>query len=144
VIVTSADDIWAVDTSVAVAALDQSHEFHATCRAAVLAHRPALAGHAAFETFSVLTRLPGALRVEPADAAAVLAQGFPEQCWLDARRQTALRARLGELGLAGGSVYDALVAAAAMAHGRRLLSRDTRAERTYQLIGVEYEWVGPR
>ena len=124
--VTSAETAWAVDTSVAVAALDQSHEFHAVCRAAVLAHRPALAGHAAFETFSVLT------------------QGFPEHCWLDARRQTALLARLGEMGLAGGSVYDALVASAAMAHGRRLLSRDQRAERTYQLVGVDYEWVGPR
>ncbi len=141
---TSAETAWAVDTSVAVAALDQSHEFHAVCRAAVLAHRPALAGHAAFETFSVLTRLPGALRVEPADAVAVLTQGFPEHCWLDARRQTALLARLGEMGLAGGSVYDALVASAAMAHGRRLLSRDQRAERTYQLVGVDYEWVGPR
>lgn len=141
---TSAEHGWAVDTSVAVAALDQSHEFHTACRAAVIAHRPALAGHAAFESFSVLTRLPGALRVEPADASAVLAQAFPATCFLDARRQAALVGRLGELGLAGGSVYDALVAAAAMAHGRRLLSRDARAERTYRLIGVEYEWVGPR
>lgn len=141
---TSADDSWAVDTSVAVAALDQSHEAHAACRAVVLKHRPALAGHAAFETLAVLTRLPGNLRVDPATACQLIGEAFPDQCWLDARHQAALLRRLGPLGLAGGSVYDALVATAAHSNGRRLLSRDTRAERVYQLIGVDHQWVGPR
>jgi len=142
--VTSAEHRYAVDTSVAIAALDASHELHATCRAAVLAHRPALAGHAVFETFSVLTRLPGALRVEPAVAASLIAQAFPDPCYLDARRQATLLRQLGEHGLAGGTVYDALVGAAALAHGRTLLSRDERAERTYRSLGVDYEWVGAR
>ena len=35
----------------------------------------ALCGHAAVETYSVLTRLPGDLRVEPADAARRQGQG---------------------------------------------------------------------
>lgn len=141
---TSADARFAVDTSVAVAALDASHSMHAGCRAVVLAHRPALAGHAAFETFSVLTRLPGVARVEASMAAELIAQAFPEPCLLDVRRQAALLRHLGDLDLAGGSVYDALVASAALANGRRLLSRDERAQRTYRLIGVDFEWVGPR
>jgi len=109
-----------------------------------MTHRPALAGHAAFETFSVLTRLPGVARVEAPMAAELIAQAFPEPCFLDARRQAALLRHLGDMDLAGGSVYDALVASAALAHGRRLLSRDERAQRTYRRIGVDYEWVGPR
>ena len=62
---------YAVDTSVAVAALDAAHTAHAWCRDAVVTHRPALAGHAAYETYSVLTRMPGDLAVDPPDAAAI-------------------------------------------------------------------------
>ena len=54
---TSKGKRWACDTSVAVAALDPAHEAHPACRRALIDLRPALAGHAAFETYSVLTRL---------------------------------------------------------------------------------------
>jgi hypothetical protein len=43
--------------------------------------------------------------------------------------------------LTGGATYDALVAAAARANGRRLLTRDRRAERTYRSIEVDYQFV---
>ena len=59
-------DRCAVDTSVAVAALDAAHGAHAACRSVVQMRRPCLSGHAAFETFSVLTRRPGQLAVAPA------------------------------------------------------------------------------
>ncbi len=62
-------DAWACDTSVAVAALDPNHQHHAECRREVLAHRPVLAGHATFETYSVLTRLPPPLRLTALQAA---------------------------------------------------------------------------
>jgi len=48
---------------VALAALDPTHEAHPACRRAVIDLRPALAGHAVFETYSVLTRLPVELRL---------------------------------------------------------------------------------
>ena len=48
---------YAADTSLAMASLDESHEAHAVCRSAAIARRPALAGHAVFETLAVLTRL---------------------------------------------------------------------------------------
>ena len=60
---TSSDEQWACDTSVAVAALDPAHEAHPACRRALVDLRPVLAGHAAFETYSVLTRMPIPLRL---------------------------------------------------------------------------------
>jgi predicted nucleic acid-binding protein len=138
---TSADS-WAVDTSVAVAALDGSHAAHDICREAVRAHRPALAGHAAFETFSVLTRLPGPLSIDAPTAQRVIATVFPNICWPEHAAVTTLLQRLGVIGVTGGAVYDALVGEAARASARRLLTRDLRARRTYDLMGVDYELVG--
>ena len=137
---SSAD--YAVDTSVAVAALDGGHAAHAVCRAAVLEHRPALAGHAAFETFAVLTRMPGRLAIDPPTAAAVIGQMYPTTCWLDPEAAASLLARCGSIGLAGGAIYDALVGEAARSGGRRLLTRDLRARRTYDLLGVDHQLVG--
>lgn len=104
-------------------------------------HRPALAGHAAFEVYSVLTRLPGAQRVEPAAAHELLVRAFPERCWLDPTDQNSLLERLAVLGLAGGMVYDAMVGQAALLAGRILLTRDERARRTYAAIGVEVDYL---
>lgn len=139
---TDAEPRFAVDSSVAVAALDESHAGHSSSRAAVLAHRPALAGHAAFETYSVLTRLPGVLRVAPATASAIVSRAFPRICWLGPVEYEDLMVRLGVLGIAGGAVYDALVGQAAAAHGTTLLTRDRRAERTYRLLDLSYEVIG--
>ncbi|HEU4361961.1 MAG TPA: PIN domain-containing protein [Mycobacterium sp.] len=138
---TSNDDLWACDTSVAVAALDPTHEAHSACRRALVERRPALAGHAAFETYSVLTRLPLPLRLSAGQAASVLAAAFPADCWLDATGTRDLRERLADLNIVGGSVYDALVGQAAVASRRTLLTRDRRAERTYRSLDVPYLFV---
>ncbi|MDO5495778.1 MAG: hypothetical protein Q4G64_08695, partial [bacterium] len=61
-------ETFAADTSVAIAALDASHAAHHECRTVVQELRPALAGHAAFEVYAVLTRLPRPLAVDPSDA----------------------------------------------------------------------------
>ena len=140
-VMTSKGDQWACDTSVAVAALDPSHQAHPACRRALIEFRPALAGHATFETYSVLTRLPLPLRLSAGQAAAVLGAAFPRDCWLDAAATGALRERLAGLYIVGGSVYDALVGQAAITNHRTLLTRDRRAERTYRSLGVEYRFV---
>ncbi|MCC5951584.1 MAG: type II toxin-antitoxin system VapC family toxin [Acidimicrobiia bacterium] len=132
---------WAVDTSVAVASLDEAHAAHVPCLQAVAERSPALAGHAAFECYSVLTRLPGAAQVSGTDAAAALRAAFPGSCWLAADEQADLLDRIGPMGVLGGAVYDALVGEAARVRGRTLLTRDRRAVRTYDLIGVHYELV---
>ncbi len=137
-----ADARFAVDTSVAVAALDESHAGHSISRSVLRRHRPALAGHAAFETYSVLTRLPGALRVAPAAASDLVRQVFPRICWLGPVEYEDLTNSLGVLGIAGGAVYDALVGQAAAVHGYTLLTRDRRAARTYQVLDLRFEVIG--
>lgn len=138
---TSSAERWACDTSVAVAALDPSHAAHRPCRRAVVTRRPALAGHATFETYAVLTRLPVPLRLTGPQAEKVLRQAFPEGCWLDPEAARLLLSRLPDGHIVGGSVYDALVAEAARVDGRILLTRDRRAERTYRAVGVPYDLV---
>jgi hypothetical protein len=139
---TSSGERWACDTSVAIAALDPVHEAHPACRRALVDLRPALAGHAAFETYSVLTRMPIPLRLSADQAVSVLTAAFPEDCWLDAAGMRDLRGRLAAFDIVGGSVYDALVGGASLANGRTLLTRDRRAERTYRSLQLEYRFVG--
>ena len=101
---TSSGDRHAVDTSVAIAALDSAHAVHVPCRDAVRTYRPVLAGHAAFEVFSVLTRMPGLLSVDPSDASALIGRVFPDAVWLAPERCAGLLARLPVLGVTGGAV----------------------------------------
>lgn len=126
-----------VDTSVAVPLLTGDHPHHDAVFEAVGAQRLGLSGHAAFETFSVLTRMPPPARKTSATVARLLALNFPETRSLGAEAAGALLGQLGRRGLAGGSVYDALVAAAAVEHGARLVSRDRRALPTYREMGVD-------
>jgi hypothetical protein len=97
---------WAVDTSAAVPLLDAGHGAHEACAVA-------LSGHAAFESYSVLTRLPQPNRVSATDARRGLEAAFVERCWLPAADEDGLLARLSGAGIAGGAVFDTLVGAAA-------------------------------
>ncbi len=130
-----------VDTSVAVALTVADHEQHDATFAALQGRRLGLAGHAAFETFSVLTRLPAPARRTPATVARLLATSFPHSRFLGADSSRSLLGRLATIGIAGGSVYDALVGAAAAEHGSRLASRDRRALETYRALDVEVEFL---
>jgi predicted nucleic acid-binding protein len=46
---------------------------------------------------------------------------------------------LGKAGIAGGSVYDALVGATAIEHRIRLATRDQRALAAYRALQVDFE-----
>jgi hypothetical protein len=123
-----------VDTSVAVALLVVDHEHHHTSTEAVGTRHLGLAGYAAFETFSVLTRLPHPAR-RPSDR-----QPTPRR-WLCLAPPAAvasadLLTRLADLGVAGGAVHGTLVGATAAHHGVPLASRDRRAI-TYRLLDVD-------
>ncbi|CAN5469382.1 type II toxin-antitoxin system VapC family toxin [soil metagenome] len=126
-----------VDTSVAIALILSDHEGHLPTMKAVRGKRLGLAGHAWFETYSVLTRLPPGARRSPGDVLALLEHDFPATRFLDERATARLRQDLARLGIAGGAVYDALVAAAAVHHGLELLSRDRRALGVYEALGVD-------
>jgi predicted nucleic acid-binding protein len=131
-----------VDTSVSVALVVADHERHATVLDAIGHLRLGLAGHAAFETFSVLTRLPPPARRSPAAVQRLLQQNFPATRFLPADAAADLFDELATLGLAGGAVYDGLVAAAARAHSAELATRDLRAADTYRALGVRIQFLG--
>jgi predicted nucleic acid-binding protein len=128
-----------VDTSVAVALVVGDHEHHLATMGAIGDRRLGLAGHAAFETFSVLTRLPAPARRAPDVVARLLADNFPENRYLSPGRAAALIEALGKAGIGGGSVYDALVAATAVEHGLKLATRDQRALDTYRALRADVE-----
>jgi predicted nucleic acid-binding protein len=130
-----------VDTSVAVALSVGDHEFHEATIEALRGRRLGLAGHAAFETFSVLTRLPPPSRRSPSIVARLIATNFPGSRFLSAGATRGLLARLSEGEIAGGSVYDALVGAAAKENGLTLATHDRRALDTYRVLGVDIEFV---
>ncbi len=128
-----------VDTSVAVALVVGDHQHHQATTDALTGRRLGLSGHAAFETFSVLTRLPPPARRTPAAVGRLLAFDFPATRFLGSQAAAAVLARLAALNLSGGSVHDALVAAAAHEHGMALATRDRRALVTYRALDVEVE-----
>jgi predicted nucleic acid-binding protein len=129
------------DTSVAVAIVLADHEGHGATLRAVAGYRLGLAGHAWFETFSVLTRLPPGMRRSPADVRAILERDFPATRHLDEPGATALRRDLARLGISGGAVYDALVGAAARRTNLPLFSRDRRALPVYESLGVSVRLI---
>lgn len=128
-----------VDTSVAVALLVSDHEHHTPTFTALADRHLGLAGHAAFETFSVLTRLPPPARRTPASAQRLLTTNFPGTKFLSPEAADALLTELAAQGIAGGSVYDALVGATAAEHHLTLATRDRRAIPTYRNLNVTLE-----
>lgn len=132
---------YLLDTSVAIALLVEDHAHHAVAFDALADRELGLAGHAAFETFSVLTRLPAPSRLVPAAAHRLLSANFPHTRFLGSQRAATLLATLSDGRIAGGSVYDALVGATAIEHDLILVSRDRRALGTYRALGVTVEML---
>lgn len=130
-----------LDTSAAVAFLVSDHSAHAATWDALAERRLGIAGHAWFETFSVLTRLPGSSRRDAGVVATLITTNFPESRFLDEGATASLATRLPEIGISGGAVYDALVAAAAAHHRLPLVSRDRRAIETYRIFGLDVEFL---
>lgn len=128
-----------VDTSVAVALSVANHEFHTATIDALDGRRLGLAGHAAFETFSVLTRLPAPARRPPGVVAHLMRENFPGTRFLTVEGAAELLARFAGGEFAGGAVYDALVGATAIEHGSTLATLDRRALDVYRVLGVDVE-----
>lgn len=125
-----------VDTSVAIALVVADHECHDSVLSELSDSTLGLAGHAAFETYSVLTRMPPPIR-RPADLVSELIRAnFPATRFLGARAAERALREVASLGVTGGSVYDALVAAVAREHDLPLATRDIRALDTYRAFGA--------
>jgi predicted nucleic acid-binding protein len=131
-----------LDTSAALALVTPGNDLHERAQARLRGHRLGLAGHATFETYSVLTRLPGHKRLTAAGARRLIETNFPASVHLDAGDSATMLARLTAAGVSGGAIYDGLVAAAAKAAGLLLVSSDRRAVETYLALGVQFELLG--
>jgi predicted nucleic acid-binding protein len=130
-----------VDSSVAIALVSVDHGHHSAVAQAVGERRLGLAGHAAFEAMSVLTRLPPPLRRTPATISQILDQQFPTSRFLSPPVAAVLLSQLADLGIGGGAVHDALVGAVAVEHRLPLITLDRRALGTYRALDVDVEVV---
>ena len=119
-----------------------SHVAHELVTATVGSRDVSLTAHSALETYSVLTRLPGDARLRPVDAALLIEERFLSIIALSADESAVLIDELARLGIAGGAVYDALIAVSARAAGGTLVTRDRRAEATYRKLGIAVELIG--
>jgi len=129
------------DSSVVIAAFASWNEHHEAAIRALGDIRD-LVAHVELETYSVLTRLPEPLRMEPKLVARYLREDYPGERMVlgEAERQELLE-RFAQLSIAGGATYDGIVAATAAHHGRRLISCDHRAASTYDRLGVEVTYL---
>jgi predicted nucleic acid-binding protein len=129
------------DSSVVIAAFASWNQYHDAAIEALGDARD-LVAHAELESYSVLTRLPEPFRAEPGLVAEYLREDYPgRRMILPEPERRALVARFAQLSIAGGAVYDAMVAATAAHHGYRLLSCDRRAASTYDRLGAEVAFL---
>jgi predicted nucleic acid-binding protein len=132
----------AADTSLVVAAYASWHESHAAAREA-LDVGLRLIEHCALETYSVLTRLPAPHRSSGDVVRDFLRSRFPRPFLrLGDRAYREFILGLPNHDIAGGSSYDALVAATAAGCGAELLTCDRRALPIYDRYGVRARVVG--
>ncbi|MFT4051977.1 MAG: PIN domain-containing protein [Microbacterium sp.] len=129
------------DTSAALALLTGDHPSHDAVLTLRRGKVLGLSGHAAAETYSVLTRMPGAGRLTPSAAREAILRAFPASVALSPAASLAAVETLATAGIAGGAVYDGLVALAAREAGIPLLSCDRRALPIYATLGVEVRVV---
>lgn len=132
----------ALDTSVVVPALVSWHEAHDPARRA--AAGAAVPAHVRLEAYSVLTRLPAPHRLGADVAGSLLEAWFPKDRVLlpSARLSRQLLTRLVDAAIIGGASYDALVGLTAAEHRMTLATRDARAQRTYERLGVPHRLIG--
>ena len=140
--------VYAIDTSVIVAAVLSWHEHHDRAREALErafdAGEPILPVHALVEAYAVMTRLPAPHRISPADALAVLEGTFRDNAKL-ARMGTRsvwrwLSQTVGHA-VAGGRTYDALILESAERAGATHLL--TLNLRDFRELGHALEIVEP-
>jgi predicted nucleic acid-binding protein len=109
------------DTSVLVAAIVEAHPMHSRClnwlqRAKAGDFEFLVVSHSLAEAFAVLTTLPVKPRISPAVGLRLVRSNIEEAAKLVQLTTADYRStinRMSEMGLSGGTVYDALIATAA-------------------------------
>jgi predicted nucleic acid-binding protein len=129
------------DSSVLIAGATPGHQFYRQAAEVLPTARSKgrLIAHTMAETFSVLTRQSHS---RPPERVLRYLDQFLEHhqpVGLTPASYTKILRTLAKDGVAGGAVYDGLIAAAARQAGLRLLSFDRRAARTYEAVNADYE-----
>lgn len=130
----------APDSSVLVAGSETGHVHHeqAADRLARVIEEGSLIAHTLAETYSTLTG--PAYAQAPRNVHAYLDQfGHRPIVWIHPKRYPVALEELSSAGLAGGAIYDGLIALAARESDLTLLSLDGRAESTYRRLDVKFE-----
>jgi predicted nucleic acid-binding protein len=132
--------LTAIDSSVLIPAVAPWHVEHARAdRALEGVTDLRMIGHVVLETYSWLTR--NRPRTPPAVAAKLLRSLPGPALVLSPEGHLRVLHLAGSGGITGGAIYDALIAATALEADARLLSRDERASRTYEAVGVRFELI---
>jgi predicted nucleic acid-binding protein len=128
------------DTSVLVAAFASWHEHHDIAFAAA-GRLDAVVAHCLLETYSVLTRLPAPHRMTADVVTELVETNFAthELVALPGTEHRKLVLGAAALGITGGAIYDALIAATCSKSSLKLLTLDGRARQTYAALGVAHE-----
>lgn len=79
--------------------------------------------------------------MSPLDAVALIDASFSDVLPLELSRQQVIHHELAERRIAGGAVYDGLIAVVASAHHMPLVTRDARARATYEAVGATVELI---
>ncbi len=117
------------DANCMVAAVSQWHVHHADAIAEIDrrlhdSETMMLAAHAVIEAYSVLTRMPRPYRASPREAHRLIASNFLRHATvlsLDSEAYMRLLDRWARHGIAGGRIYDAVIAACAQSAGVSVL-----------------------
>ena len=129
-----------IDSSLLIPAVAPWHTWH-TQADETLGHAVNLRmiGHVLLETYSWLTRNPP--RTPPRVASSLLRDLPGPALELSSGGHSRILELAASRGIKGGAIYDALIAATALEADAQLLSRDGRAARTYEAVGVRFELV---
>lgn len=136
---------YLLDTSVIVPAVSEWHDHHEAVLTEIVRRQARgqvmiLAGHSLAESYSILTRLPRGRRMSPTVALMTLRR-FAAQAWLVAALTAddylALIERCAERGIAGGRIYDAIIATTAIGAGASVLLTFNERDFTGLVPGLE-------
>jgi predicted nucleic acid-binding protein len=128
------------DTSVLVASLASWHQHHEVAFAAA-GRLDGVIAHSLLETYSVLTRMPAPHRMSAAIVARLLEATFEHLpiLGLAPNEHRKLIMTCAALGIGGGSIYDAMIAASCARAKATLLTLDARAHATYAALKIDHE-----
>jgi predicted nucleic acid-binding protein len=132
--------LTAIDSSLLIPAVAPWHAEHAHARRALVGiDNLRMIGHVLLETYAWLTR--NRPRTSPKVATDLLRALPGPPLVLSSDGHVRTLELTGSHGILGGAIYDALIAATALEADARLLSRDERAARTYEAMGIRFELV---